>query len=135
MVGKFLTITFLRRIPMTIQELIDKVQEEKPNTFDNEKLVSFVNEVEWAVAEELRKNFVPYTENDFTEDLLAPAPYDRLYVSYLKAMIDYSNEEYASYQLNEEQYNIDFTEFENFVVRTGLDHDNLFFPHRFRGIW
>lgn len=120
---------------MTIQDLITKVQEEKPNTFGNEKLITFINEVEYSVAEELRKNFLPYTADDMTEELLAPAPYDRLYVSYLKAMIDYANEEYASYQLNEEQYNIDFIEFENWVVRTGYDHDDRFFPHRFKGIF
>ena len=120
---------------MTIQELINKVQEEKPNTFSTEKYIEYINEVEYAVADELRRNFTPYTTADLTEELLAPAPNDRLYVSFVKAKIDYANEEYASYQLNEEQYNIDFADFENWVVRTGYDHDDRFFPHRFTGIW
>lgn len=120
---------------MTIQTLINKVQEEKPNTFGNERLISFINEVESAVAEELGKVFIPYTTDDMSEELFAPAPYDKLYVSYVKAMVDYANEEYASYQLNVEQYNIDYTDFCNWVVRTGYDHDDMFFPHRFRNVF
>lgn len=120
---------------MTIQKLIDKVQEEKPNTFGTEKIIAFINEIESVVAEELRKRAIPYTTNDMGETLLAPAPYDRLYVSYVKSMIDYANEEYASYQLNAEQYALDFSDFADWVVRTDfVDSDNLA-PRRFRNIF
>ena len=105
---------------MTIQALINKVQIEKPNSFPDDKLLEFINEIEERVSEELREEdeFIPYEEIDDTV-LKVPAPYDVLYVSYLKAQIDYANEEYASYQLNAEQHNQDFADFANFVVRTG----------------
>lgn len=115
---------------MTIQTLINKVQEEKPNTFTDEKLLSFITEVEADVAEELRTEKPVYTISDMAVDLLAPTPYDRLYVSYLKAMIDYSNEEYPSYQLNASQHVQDFRDFSEWVVRTGQAESNII-PRRF----
>lgn len=120
---------------MTIQALINKVQEEKPNTFSDEKLLGFINEIEEDVSEELREEdeFVPYEAVDDTE-LKAPAPYDRLYVSYLKSQIDYANEEYPSYQLNAEQHVQDFGDFADWVVRTGQAEVNLI-PSRFRNVF
>ena len=103
---------------MTIRQLIDKVQKEKPNTFEDEELLEYINEVEYETAEQLAVGFEPYTEVDSTE-LLVPEPYSRLYVSYVKSQIDYANEEYASYQLNAEQHTADFRDFVNWVIRTG----------------
>ena len=120
---------------MTIQALITKIKTEKPNTFSNEWLLHFVNEVEEKVYEELRKadDFVPYDTVDDTE-LEVPFPYDALYVSYLKAQVDYANEEYPSYQLNANQFNSDFDSFSDWVVRTGqTELANI--PARFRNTW
>ena len=124
---------------MTITNLINKVKEEKPNTFTNEKLLSFINEIEADVVEQFNESFDPYDYNneEFNPDeteLRAPAPYDRLYVSYLKAMIDYANEEYASYQLNAEQHTMDFTDLINWIVRENLAIDYEL-PSRFRNIF
>ena len=103
---------------MTIRRLIDKVQEEDPNSFTDEKLLEFINEIEYETAEQLAiENFEPYENVDDT-DLLVREPYSRLYVSYLKAQIDYANEEYTSYQINAEQHVQDFRDFNDWVVRT-----------------
>ena len=64
-----------------------------------------------------RNDIIAYTEDDMDEELFVPSPYSRLYVSYVKAMIDYANEEYASYQLNQEQHAMDFRDFVDWVVR------------------
>lgn len=112
---------------MTIQRLLDKVNEEVPNTFTEEKLISFVNEVESDVSEQLCVDFeTEYTVDDMETELLAPAPYDRLYVSYLKAMIDYSNQEYASYSNNVAQHTQDFRDFVDWVIRTGRATESVF---------
>ena len=115
---------------MTIQTLINKVQEEKPNTFSNEKLLSFINEIESDVAEQVNMDQRVYSDDDTDVELMVPAPYDRLYVSYVKAMIDYSNEEYPSYQLNASQHMQDFRDFLDWVVRTGQIAENPM-PRRF----
>lgn len=112
---------------MTIQKLIDKVCEEVPNTFGEEKLISFINEIESDVSEQLCVDFeTEYTVADMEAELLAPAPYDRLYVSYLKAMIDYSNQEYGSYQNNAAQHTQDFRDFVDWVIRTGRATESVF---------
>lgn len=115
---------------MTIQKAIDKVQTEKPNTFGTEKLLEYINEAEAVVAEQMQKRFQKYTTSDLNKELLAPFPYDCLYVSYLKAQIDYAHEEYPSYQLNQEQYSADMEEFIDWVVRTNHVETDLSFPRR-----
>lgn len=119
---------------MTIQKLIDKVQEEKPNTFQPEKVIEFINEIEAGVAEEVNTDIPLYTVDDMDTELLVPAPYDRLYVSYLKSQIDYANEEYASYQINAEQHVQDYADFANWVVRTGQT-DKALIPSRFMNVF
>ena len=67
---------------MTIRTLIDKVNDEKPSSFGTTRLLAFINEIEADVAEQLQSESVPvYTEADMDTELIAPAPYDRLYVS------------------------------------------------------
>lgn len=121
---------------MKLAQVIEQVNEEKPNSFKPEKLTSFINEVEADVQVQLR---IPEDERityDYKEDgnreLLAKPPYDRLYKSYLKAMIDYSNEEYASYENNQAQHVADFREFTDSVVRSGRAQS---IPTRFKNIW
>lgn len=118
---------------MTLRDLLTKISEEKPNSFSDAKLISFVNEVEAEVAEELHIENIPtYADNhvDLDKLLLVNAPYDRLYVSYVKAMIDYSNEEYDSYANNQAQHIQDFRDFSDWVVRTGQAQSDSI-PHRF----
>lgn len=124
-----------RETDMTVKELIDKVQEEKPNTFDDAKLVSYVNEIESEVAEQLRLTQTPeYNTEELNKSLLLSYPYNRLYVSYLKAQIDYANEEYASYENNAAQHVQDFRDFTDWVVRTGQAEEKSF-ANRFRNIF
>ena len=107
---------------MTIGTLIQKVYEEKPNSFHDEKLVEYINEIEVEVAEQLGRPFEGYdiTDPEYREEeLMVPAPYDRLYVSYVKSQIDYANEEYPSYQVHANQHVQDFADFVNWVVREG----------------
>lgn len=126
--------SFIKGEPMTIQKLINKVQEEKPNSFQTKKLLEYINEIEADVAEQLNIDTPEYAEEDNEEELLAPAPYDRLYVSYLKSQIDYANEEYASYQLNAEQHVQDFADFLNWAIRTGRT-DSMLLPSRFKNVF
>lgn len=121
---------------MTIKQLIDKVQEEKPNSFTDAKLISFIDEIETDVAEqfcvERESNYNGETAQ--TTVLLCPEPYSRLYVSWVKSQIDYANEEYASYQLNTEQFTLDFRDFIDWIVRTGRAPEDTT-PRKLRGIF
>lgn len=123
---------------MTIAELLSKINDEKPNSFGDARLISFINEVEADVAEQLIIDPAPVynVDTDRSTSLLADAPYDRLYVSYVKAMVDYANEEYASYQNNQVQHTQDFRDFIDYIVRNGLvaDEDDPM-PKRYTGIY
>lgn len=122
---------------MTIQKLLDKVQDEKPNSFGAERLVAFINEIEQDVAEQLRyeaEDIPAYTAEDLTPVLIVPAPYDRLYVSYLKAQIDYANEELDSYANNQAQHAQDYDDFMDWIVRENKAESNPM-PVRFRNIF
>ena len=159
---------------MTIKDLIQKIKEEKPNSFTDAKLISFINEIEKDVAEQLRVSVTPYigfytlpetqptseTWNNGTGwyafidehyveqtgqpfnsqqtyyiqvELLAPAPYDRLYVSYVKSQIDYANEEMANYQNDVAQHTQDFRDYVDWVVSTNQVVENQF-PTKLRNI-
>ena len=159
---------------MTVKDLIQKVREEKPNSFTDAKIISFINEVEEDVAEQLHVPAITYTnfyvlpeeqptsetwnngagwyafvDNAYVEqtgqtlnpeqtyykeaELLVPAPYDRLYVSYVKSQIDFANEEMANYQNDVAQHTQDFRDFIDWVVSTGKVADNPF-PTRLRNI-
>ena len=159
---------------MTIRELIQKVTEEKPNSFTELKLISFINEIEVQVAEQFRCPAPKYTnyyvlpkaqptvdlwnggkgwfiyENgeyksqegmtfDSTKtyymeaELLAPPPYDQLYVSYVKSQIDYANEEMANYQNDAAQHTQDFRDFVDWIVSTSQVVENTF-PTKLKNI-
>lgn len=121
---------------MTLADLIDIIKHEKPSTFSSEKLVEKVNEVESILQEFLevpqldRVRYVWLSSND--DKLIAPEPYSRLYVSYLKAAIDLVNEEYESYANNQSQFELDYENWTAFIVRTGKKGAK---PYRIKGWW
>lgn len=119
---------------MKLRELIETVKSEKHTAYNEAKIIDFVNEIEADVAKQLAVDIPVYADNhtDLDKELLAPAPYDVLYVSYVKSKVDYSNEEYASYQLNVEQFQQDFAEFINYIVREGVAANKDRWPRIFR---
>lgn len=122
---------------MTINKLLAKIRDEKPNSFGDERLIAFINEIEVEVAEQLKIEPAPVYTTESTETaLIAPAPYDKLYVSYVKAMIDFANEEYASYENNQLQHSQDFRDFVDWIVRTKqVSEEDNGWTFRFRNVF
>lgn len=121
---------------MKLSEAIERVKIEKPHSFSDDHCTLFLTEVENILQDflgmpiEERVKFK--WEEDGGKELIAPAPYDRLYVSWLKAKIDYSNEEYESYANNQDQFNADLAEFKAWAMREGeVESPSL----RFRNWW
>ena len=54
-----------------------------------------------------------------SDNLSAPKPYDRLYVSYVKAKIDMALEDFVCYENDQAQHVVDYRDFVDWVVRTG----------------
>lgn len=108
---------------MKLSEALEEVKKVKPNGFDDDTLTLFINKLEQNAFETLRTPPWQRKRYKWSEDanvtLVIPPPYDAAYISWLKAQIDFNNEEHASYANNQAQFNIDYEEFEKWVIRTG----------------
>lgn len=120
---------------MKVNELFAKVNNEKPNSFSDADLISYLNEIEADIAEELALYDIPvYTADNMNVELTVPAPYDCVYVSYLKARIDFANEEMDVYANDQAQFVQDYMEFSAWVTRTGQALERKT-PRRLRNIF
>lgn len=110
---------------MTVAELLEKVNVEKPNAFSENHLLLFINECEALVQEFLgvdpEEYIIKYDlQYDKDEELIALPPYDGMYESFLKAKMDYVNEEHQSYANNQAQFESTWEEYKAYAMREGL---------------
>lgn len=109
---------------MKLSECIEEVRQEKPNGFSEDKLTRFVNELEAMIQDYLgidHDKIMAYEwENDGGKELIVQAPYDCMYKSYVKANIDYANEEYQSYANNQAQFMSDYEDWQAYAMRSDL---------------
>lgn len=107
---------------MKLLEAIEKVKADKPNAYSEEQLVSWLNQLEKMVQSEIMaldgEDIKEYTwKEDGDTDLLIPEPYDDTYMYYLKAMIDYNDKEYTSYNYNSQLFNSSYRTFASWYKR------------------
>ena len=122
---------------MKLSEAIEQVKKEKPHSFSMDHCTVFINEVEAAVQDFLGIPASEWKKYDYKEsgnaDLIVKEPYSVLYVSWLKAKIDYAMEEYESYANNQAQFDSDFEDFKAWAVREGKVKKPL--PTRIKNWW
>lgn len=99
-----------------LHEVIEQVDETKPNAFSNEQKVRWINECEGMVQTDILlwapEEIITYDwEKDKKTELLAQPPHDKIYVAYLTAMIDYANGEYDKYSNTSQMFNAHFGEY------------------------
>lgn len=106
---------------MKLSEAIEQVRLEKPHSFSSDHCALFLTEIEAQVQDYLgipAEEWVKYDwKNDGNKELIVPAPYDALYISFLKAKIDYANEEYESYANNQAIHADDMESFKAWAIR------------------
>ena len=100
---------------MKIGDVIAYVDRIKPNAFDTADKLIWLNEAEGLVQSEVlylaAADMVEYTpETDLETELLLRSPHDKVYRSYLVAMIDLANGEYNRYANTVEVFNTQFAE-------------------------
>ena len=97
----FYTVKNRREQNMKVSEAIQQVKIEKPNGYSDTHCTVFLNEIEAIIQEFLgipSEERVKYKwEDSQQQELIVPEPYSAIYISYLKAKIDYAQEEYESY--------------------------------------
>lgn len=99
-----------------LREVIEQVDETKPNAFSNEQKVRWINECEGMVQTDILlwapEEIITYDwEKDKKTELLAQPPHDKIYGAYLTAMIDYANGEYDKYSNTSQMFNAHYGEF------------------------
>lgn len=130
---------------MTLAELLEKVNNEKPNSFTDQYLMKLVNEVEALVYEFLEtpvEDRIYHVASELSDDesdgesgesggsgeeeqgldgnLLIQEPYSTAYESYLRARLDYANEEFELYANDGAQFEEDFSSYRAYAMRKGL---------------
>ena len=108
---------------MTLSQVIQAVDEVKPNAFSNETKTAWLSEAEGMVQTQIllwaSEEIITYDYGaDKDAELLVQPPHDKLYPAYLEARIDYANGEYNKYQNTMQMFNEFFSEFMRWFALT-----------------
>ena len=99
---------------MTIMEIINHLDAVKPNSYSQAEKIKWLNQVEWMIKKEIVDTHegadkIAFNGYDSTSSLskvvIAGAPYDKLYIHWLEAQIDYANGEYPKYNNSMTMFN------------------------------
>lgn len=102
---------------MTIREAIDRADNLNPNTISEEDKIRWLSALDYSIyhdvykthylnpCEEKREPFEPYTPEHTEKVMIAPFPYDELYVAYLQMKIDEANKETDRFNNSAALYN------------------------------
>lgn len=112
---------------MTITELFVSVDDQKPNAYDDQIKLSWLNDIEGKVYRDVidhhekpegLREYAKLGINDLDTELCVPDPYTSLYQYYIYSMIDFHNGETDRYQNSALMFNQAFQEFANYWKRT-----------------
>ena len=118
---------------MTIIEAIEKIDSLKPNAYSQSDKISWLSDLDQMIKNEIIDShegadeilFNGYTDDtDIKTELLVPAPYDAVYMSWLEARIDYANGEYGKYNNSTVMFNKDYSNFNNYYNRNHMPLGN-----------
>lgn len=112
---------------MTIAEVIQAVDSQKPNNYSETEKKRWLSTLDGVLKAEVIDThegdteivFNGYDENTTLDtELLAKAPYDNIYTHWLTAQIDLTNGEYGKYNNNITVFNTAYQSFINAYNRT-----------------
>lgn len=110
---------------MTINEVITQVDELKPNQISDDIKVRWISVLEGKIIDEIILThelseiveFNGYTINDMDTELLVPDTYADVYIYYIEAMIDETNNESARYASSMQMFNSAWQDYANYYNR------------------
>ena len=113
---------------MTIAEIIDMVDDLKPNKFTDEQKISWLSDCDSVIFKDVistheRQDGDPETFSGYAADvdvstkLLVDAPHDQLYRYYLEMQIDLYNKEISNYNNTANIYNRAYADFASWYNR------------------
>lgn len=114
---------------MKILDIINKVDVLKPNRYDLNEKIDWINTLEARIKEEIINTHegsdgLPYVgiigESAADAELLAPPPHSEMYLYWLEAQIDYWNGETKKYNNSIEMFDAAYKTFSNHYNRTHM---------------
>ena len=118
---------------MKIIEAINRIDSLKHNTYSQSDKVAWLSELDAMVKVEIvdthegEATFTGYDDStDLQTELIIPAPYDKAYLLWLEAQIDYYNGEYDKYNNAMDMFNEAYGGFKNYYNRTNMPKGNKF---------
>ena len=119
---------------MKIIEAINRIDSLKHNTYSQSEKVAWLSEVEWEVVRNVinahegdEATFTGYDDStDLQTELLIPSPYDKAYLLWMEAQIDYYNGENEKYNNAADLFNTAYQEFKNYYNRTHMPKGKKF---------
>ncbi len=120
---------------MTILEAINRVDTTKPNSYTQVEKVDWLSALDGIIKHQIidtheggeGKVFKGYNADTSLDTvLLAPAPYDDIYIRWLEARIDYANGENDKYNNSLTAYNDAYDLYANYYNRTHMPKGKKF---------
>ncbi len=119
---------------MKIIEAINRIDSLKHNTYEKNDKVAWLSEVDLDVKKNIidthegeSVDFSGYDEDtDPQTELIIPAPYDKAYLLWLEAQIDYYNGENDKYNNAMDMFYEALNGFRNYYNRTNMPKGNKF---------
>ncbi len=115
---------------MTIKECIDTVFVVKPHEYTVSDQVKWLSFIEAVIINEVLKthegydgrhdDFIEYSPDNTSVELIVPSPYDRLYTAFLTMKIDETNGEMAKYNVSASLYNSYMMEYRKYYNKTHM---------------
>ena len=114
---------------MTIHDAINKAKEARLGLFSQEQIIEWLNTIDGIIKREIidtheggdNIDFKGYDDSTpLTVKLLAPSPYDELYIRYLEMQMAYSIGESDRHDRSTEAFNATYTEFARWYNRTHM---------------
>ena len=115
---------------MTIKEVIDIVDNLKPNQYSLESKVEWLSFLDQTIINDVLlthegyngeyDEFTGYSPDVLTAKLIVPSPYDRVYSAYLKMKIDEENGETARYNNSATMFNSYLSDYKKWYNRNHM---------------
>ena len=113
---------------MYLAELINLIDEEKPNQYLPEQKVRWLSEVEGIIIDDILNNYegeeLKFEAYDDSKDqetkLLVPDRYTDIYINYLSAKIDFNNMETEQYNNDVAMFESSLEQYKKFYIRTHM---------------
>ena len=123
---------------MTVNEVLARVKDRKPNAYSDESLVDRLNDCEAMVQRELLltvpDEIIQYNfPDDRDKELILPRPYEELYVTYIIMKIQFDQEEYTAYNNSQLMFTAQYQDAQGYYNRLNPNPPSLVICNWMRG--